>query len=606
MTWETVPVETSAVGSGCGSLTAPSSGAPLARRRPRPRAPAMKSSAWALALYALLSLAFFGSSVLPPISDGHGAIIAKDQVDSSLFMWFFAWWPHALLHGLNPFVTHLIFVPEGFNLQWTTSMPGPSVALSPLTLAFSPAVTWNVIELASPALSAWTAFLLCRHVTGKTWPSLVGGYAFGFSPYMLAHLTGGPFLALVPLLPIFVLLVLRRLDASLSARRFLVGMTAALAGQFLISTEVLATAALFGGFAMLAAYVLFADHRRALAEVTGLLLVASTATAVLMSPFLFYFFAGRHYPPTGTSFSADLLSLVKPPYFLQFTQSHTSRGVFLGSGESYLGIPLLVLVVTFAWEQRRSRAAWLAIICLALAVVASLGGVLNVNGRSTAIWLPWRLLAHLPVLRYAIPIRFVVYAALPGALILAIWLARSGGVLRWGLALVTVASVLPNVGNAAWHTNISDPPFFATGAYRAYLKPTDHVLTVPALGPNERWQADTGFRFALAGGYAGAYPASYMRFPTWNTLLTGILTPDYASQLRRFVADKGVTAIVVDKHYPGPWKKLFGSLSVPSLDTGGVLLYRLPSNAARTRPPGTASAEAVSSPPQGGPSRGGT
>ncbi len=538
-------------------------------------------SARALGLYTLLSVALFGVPVL--IGNPARTIIANDQIDSSLFMWFFAWWPHALGHGLNPFVTHLMFVPEGFNLQWTTSMPGPSVALAPITLAFSPAVTWNVIQLLSPALSAWTAFLLCRYVTDKTWPALIGGYLFGFSPYMLAHLTGGPFLALVPLLPVLVLLVLRRLDGTDSPRRFVITMTLALTAQFLISTEVLASTALFGLIALMAAYALFAEQRRALAAVAGLLLVALAATMVLVSPFLYFFFFGRHYPPIGTAFSADLLSLVKPPDFLELAQYHQPRGVFLGSGESYLGVPLLVLVGVFLWQHRRSRSAWLAVICLFLAAVASLGGVLAVDGRSTGIWLPWRLFAHLPVLRYAIPIRFAVYAVLPAALIVTTWLAR-GGVLRWALGALTVLSVVPNVGNPVWHVKIADPPFFARGTYRAYLKPNDHVITVPPLGPSERWQANSGFRFALAGGYAGAYPASYLRFPTWNTLLTGTLTPDYASQLRRFIADKAVTAIVVDKRYPGPWGKLFGSLGIPPLDTGGVLLYRLRPLAAATVP----------------------
>ena len=87
---------------------------------------------WAPGLYLLLSLIFFGRPVL-----GHPAstIIARDDIDSSLFLWFFAWWPHALLHGINPFVTHAMFAPEGFNLQWTTPMPGPSVLLAPVTLA---------------------------------------------------------------------------------------------------------------------------------------------------------------------------------------------------------------------------------------------------------------------------------------------------------------------------------------------------------------------------------------------------------------------------------------------------------------------------------------
>ena len=68
------------------------------------------------------------------------------------------------------------------------------------------------------------------------------------------------------------------------------------------------------------------------------------------------------------------------------------------------------------------------------------------------------------------------------------------------------------------------------------------------MGPNERWQANTGFRFNLSDGYAGnPFPPSFTRYPAWNMFLTGRLTPDYAAQLRRYVADKRVTAVVVDQ-----------------------------------------------------------
>jgi hypothetical protein len=552
------------------SVALPNGASARARRR-LPALDLKSDTVWPLGLYGLLSFLLFG---LPVVGHPQSHIIAADEIDSSQFMWFFGWWPHALLNSLNPFVTHLMFVPEGYNMQWTTSMPGPSILLSPLTLALGPAVTWNVIQLLSPALSAWTAFLLCRHVTRRLGASLVGGYVFGFSPYMLVHLTGGPYLALVPLVPVFVLLVLKRLDGSLSSRRFVVGMTLALVAQFLISTEVLATATLFGAGAVVVAFVLFGERRKSLLNMAGLLVVAYAAAIVLVSPFLYYFFFGRHYPPGGTYFTADLAGFSLPPPLLAFTREGPQlRG---SNTETYLGLPLIALIVAFAWQQRRSRSAWLLVICLLLPAVASLGGRLIVRGDQTGIWLPWSLLAHLPVLRYAITLRFALFVILPAALIVAMWLARGGGLGRWALALLVVASFLPKPGDAAWSTKIHDPAFFQTDRYRAYLKPADHVLTIPAWGPNERWQANAKFRFKLADGYAGnPFPPSYARYPTWNTLLTGRLTPDYARQLRRFTADKGVTAIVVDQRVPGPWTTLFGSLGVRPVNTGGVLFYRL-------------------------------
>ena len=102
------------------------------------------------------------------------------------------------------------------------------------------------------------------------------------------------------------------------------------------------------------------------------------------------------------------------------------------------------------------------------------------------------------------------------------------------------------------------------------------MLTIPAWGPNERWQADTGFRFKLADGYAGnPFPPATRRYPTWNTLLTGKLTPDYAAQLRRFVAPRASPRSSSTRRVPGPWTKLFGTLGVRPVATGGVLFYRL-------------------------------
>jgi hypothetical protein len=71
------------------------------------------------------------------------------------------------------------------------------------------------------------------------------------------------------------------------------------------------------------------------------------------------------------------------------------------------------------------------------------------------------------------------------------------------------------------------------------------------------------------------FPPSFTRYPAWNMFLTGRLTPDYAAQLRRYVVDKRVTAVVVDQSVPGPWRKLFGSLGVRPVWTGGVLVYRV-------------------------------
>jgi len=207
--------------------------------------------------------------------------------------------------------------------------------------------------------------------------------------------------------------------------------------------------------------------------------------------------------------------------------------------------------------------------------VAALGPGLIVRGKVTSIKLPWDLVDGLPVVEHAIPARFGLFVSLPLAIVIASWL-RPGGRARWALAILAVVTILPQVGDTSWKTTISDPAFFSEGQYKSRLQSADRVITIPAMGANERYQARTHMAFKMAAGYLGTrFPDGYTRYPIWDTLLSGRMIPDYARQLRRFVDAKGVTAVVVDKRYQGPWRKLFGSLGVRPEDTGGVLYYRL-------------------------------
>jgi hypothetical protein len=131
--------------------------------------------------YVMLSVAFFGV----PVLRAPGAVAlgsGKYPDDPSLFMWMLAWWPHALQHGLDPLMTRILFAPEGLNLMWTTSIPGPSLAVAPITVLAGPVVAFNALALLAPALNAFAAFLLCRHVTGRLWPSVAGGSSSAFPP----------------------------------------------------------------------------------------------------------------------------------------------------------------------------------------------------------------------------------------------------------------------------------------------------------------------------------------------------------------------------------------------------------------------------------------
>ena len=62
------------------------------------------------------------------------------------------WWPYAIAHHLNPFVTQLIFAPVGFNLTWSTSIPLLSLLALPLTSTMGPIAAFNLLCVVFPAL----------------------------------------------------------------------------------------------------------------------------------------------------------------------------------------------------------------------------------------------------------------------------------------------------------------------------------------------------------------------------------------------------------------------------------------------------------------------
>ena len=121
-----------------------------------------RTNALVLLGYAAVSFAYFGWR----LAAHPGRYILGSGRDPQIFVWSFAWWPHAIETWQNPFFTHAIYAPTGINLAWATTVPGLALAFWPLTQAFGPTVSYNLAALAMPALSAWTAYLLCRHLTG--------------------------------------------------------------------------------------------------------------------------------------------------------------------------------------------------------------------------------------------------------------------------------------------------------------------------------------------------------------------------------------------------------------------------------------------------------
>ena len=540
--------------------------------------------------YGLVSFLFFG--LRPVIQPGRQYIGVFD--DPQIPIWSFAWWPHAIAHGLNPFVTRAVWAPHGVNLAWVNSMPPLALLFAPLTWAFGAVASYNIAAVLLPAVAAWTAFLLCRHLTGRLWPSIVGGYLFGFSSYMLGHMAGQPQLTAVFCIPLTALLVVRYIEGSLSGRRLVVWLGLLLGLQLYLSLEVALTLTVALVGALVLAFLFVPERRPRLIASLRPLAAAYAVGAVVAAPLLYYALTDLRrsgFQPPG-DYVADLLNFVIPTHFEavgagwahtianHFPGNDTERGVFLG-------VPLLAIIALYARTRWRTHGGRFLLACLAVAAYASLGPKLTVDGHHI-VTLP-TIFGHdsvdvpgvgkksVPLFNNTLPVRFAVYVALAAAVIAALWMAkRAQGVALWLLPALTVLVLVPNV--ALGTTTYSIPKFFTDASYRPCIESDAIVFPEPVGGSGQAmlWQAESDFRYRLAGGRLQTSPPSAFLHPHSIAQISVGYPPvrDQTQLLRAYFQKEHVGYAIVDKREAAIWAPAIDRIAVRH-DVGGVLLYDL-------------------------------
>ena len=209
--------------------------------------------------------------------------------------------------------------------------PASSLLFTPFTALFGPDVSYNVAALLAPAVSAWTAYLLCRHLTRSLWASLVGGYLFGFSSYILGQLQGHLHMTAVFLLPLIALASVRYLQGELAGRGFAWRLGVLFGLQFWLSTELLVTAALVLALALGARLLAPPGTRERLRAAAGRFSPQSESPWLVAAPLLVYAVTGFQSqsinPPA--IFDGDLANFLIPTHFIWaggscFTRSRTT------------------------------------------------------------------------------------------------------------------------------------------------------------------------------------------------------------------------------------------------------------------------------------------
>ncbi|MGZ5343650.1 MAG: hypothetical protein ACXWF5_03055 [Actinomycetota bacterium] len=562
-----------------------------AASEPRGLAGALLQAWLAFALYLIVSLLVFG---LPIAGRLASSFVGQGSADAQLYVWDLAWWPHAIAHGLNPFHPTLVWFPHGVNMAWVTGVPGPALVMTPISMLAGPVVSSNVLALLAPALAGWAAYLLCREVTERWWPSVAGGWLFAFTTYMNGQMRGHMNLFLVFPVPLAAYLVVRYGHGRLSGRSFVFLLTATLVMEFSISTEVFASMTMFGAVALAGAYAFAPGAREALRRIVPRVSGAYLLAMVPLAPYLWFAAIGaRAAPlrPVGGS-AVDLLSFVIPrPDMLLGGSTFASVTVAfranLSEDGGYLGIAMLVVVALAVIARRGERTTWLLAGFCVFAAILALGGYLEILGHRT-IPMPWLLPAHLPILGNALPERFTMYLWLGAAVVVARWLAhpvrrRWEAAARYGAVALAVITLLPDARMPDMHQPATVPRLFADARLRSALSREGTILILhdrAHTGSEMLWQAEADFTFAMPQGHLGPQPSIFAGDPTSAEIAQGQLYGTTSDELRTWLHAHGVRAIAITPGALDKWRWILDEVSGarPRL-VGGMWIYGPPSGA---------------------------
>jgi len=511
--------------------------------------------------------------------------------DAMQFAWFLAWWPYAVTHHLNPFVSKLIWAPGGFNMTWATAVPFLALAMAPVTALGGAVLSYNLLTWLAAPLAAFTAFLLARALTRDWLGAAIGGFLFGFSSYELGQRFGHLHADFDGLIPLIGWLCLLRFRRAISARIFVPAMAAALLGELGLSTELLATAGLFGAITWFIFWLHAGERDRVVlrglaCECFG----AGLCMTVLAAPFLVYAVKGLPDVPHAINepgwYATDLLNFFIPTPVTalggQWALPLAARFAgFTAEQGGYLGLPLIAIMTGYfrgVARQPYGRAFLAVTIVIAL---ASLGPVLRVAGYDTGIPMPWLIADQLPVLVNALPSRLSMYLALAAGLAAALWI--NAGVrrrARIGAGLLACVCILPAPGMPGWGTWPA-VPFFNAAHIRAAFGDHATLLIVPFGGGGSAigWQYDAGFAFAQAGGHAGFIPAREMKWRILPDLENARPGSDFAAGFAAYCDTHHVNAVIEGPGTPPVIAAAIASLGWTSRADSGVLVITPPASA---------------------------
>lgn len=577
-------------------------------RAPRQYARIVRAGALAaapLAFYFLLTLV-----VTFPLVRVFGVALPGDRRDGYQNYWNFWWTARALGAGQNPFVTPLLYAPDGAPLYLHTLNLFNGLLALPVGYFFGGVAAYNSVVVVSFTLAGYFSYCLVRLVTGSWEAGLVGGVIYAFSAYHFARLLGHTNLLASEWLPAYVALLVAGTNARGRRRAAAVaGGAVTLVLLALCDWQYLLFAGMFS--------ILYASYHAIARRSVAPILVAGSGGLLglaLLSPLLVA--TWRELPLIAESrltlegpafYSADLLSFITPPPLQTWWGQSAERvgGLSIAPAVErsvYIGfVPLALALYALRWRSR--TVAFWVLTAFGFALLA-LGPVLQIAGRDTfgpdarELWLPYRWLMAVPVVNVSrVPARFALVVTLCVAVLAGFGIVAAFQRRQWVSAPTRRVAVATLIGLALaeqwsvpYPVHKLDPP----RAYQQLGALTDGraVLELPFdLARSRSLYYQTIHQHPLVGGYLSRplpYPLlelpPFMRSESmrWRPEITAPPAPGTGAWALA-MANVGWIAVLRDEQ-PADQPEIAGTLArytvaVPTFADERVAIYA-------TRPPG--------------------
>ena len=309
--------------------------------------------------------------------------------DAGGYVWDFWWVARQVSHLSSPWSTRYLAAPVGSDLGYHTLMPLPGLLMTPVTLAFGPSLSYNLLSVLCPGLLCYVMYRAARLWLPTQLGAIVAGGFFGLSAILTWRSWYELNLALGALFLPMALEAAVRLTRRPGRRQAII-LGAVMGTAILTDQESAVLAGIVAGLVLvpwLARHPTAARLRAsALAAVTGVI-VASPQLIVMVQQAAASRNPGSRAGLLDVNYvysGASLQQMFAPsPRVADYGLTEVSRVAYQGPYTIVIatfGVVLTALAlfgIVVSWRRRHARSLallWLACVALSLGSVVWVGG----------------------------------------------------------------------------------------------------------------------------------------------------------------------------------------------------------------------------------------